>query len=70
MAPKVTRTFATDDEANAYLADHPEEGMLREFDGRIELARLDDVGSGNYFWTGTTEQEAQLRASRAAGLPD
>lgn len=70
VAPKVTATLDSEEGANRYMETHPGEGLLREFDGRFEMARMDDAGSGTYFWTGTDEQIAQLRASRAAGLPD
>lgn len=43
--PAITARFQTVDEANAYLADHPGEGVLGEAGGWIEIARKDDLGS-------------------------
>lgn len=40
----VTASFETEAEANAYLADHPGEGVLADDGGRILIATLTDLG--------------------------
>lgn len=41
----VTASFSTDDEANAYLADHPGEGVIAVADGKILIASRADQGT-------------------------
>ncbi len=42
---EITARFRTDDEANAYMAGHPGEGVLEVVDSEICIARCDDLGS-------------------------
>lgn len=41
----ITARFTDDDAANAYMTEHPGEGVLEVVGGEIQIARCDDLGS-------------------------